>query len=348
MAVVLFHVTIALNEFYLDPFILGSLRDGQPRGLDLAGYGVSIFFVVSGFLITYLLQTEKKIQPIDVKKFYLRRILRIWPLYYLYLVLIVIIMLIIGLQLNVKPLFFYVFFAANVPFIVGNGIPLLSHYWSLGVEEQFYLFWPWVNKKVRSLILLLIALIFILIGAKITLHYYFPDSVIESVIYVTRFQCMMIGALGAVLYKQNNKLFLRAVDNKFIQLFCWGILILVAVNKFHIASVIDNEIISLVAMFIIIGQVNIKNRVVNLELNVLDFLGKISYGIYVIHPLVIFLLAKALNGVQINLSYKYMLVYFCILSTTVLFSYFSYKYFEKYFLNLKKKFTVVRSSDTKN
>ena len=59
MGVMMAHITIGLGEFGLNPHLFGTFSDGKPRGLDLAGYGVSIFFVLSGFLITFLLQAEK-------------------------------------------------------------------------------------------------------------------------------------------------------------------------------------------------------------------------------------------------------------------------------------------------
>src|ERR1044072_3982975 len=196
MAVVISHITLNLGEFHLNPFIFGSFQDGKPQGLNLAGYGVSIFFVISGFLITYLLQAEKEIQPVNIKKFYMRRILRIWPLYYIYLILVLATLLAFGIAINLKMLLLYVFFAANVPYVLDTALPLLAHYWSIGVEEQFYLFWPWLNKKTNALLTLTLALIIILLGAKISLHLFHPGSLFEAALHVTRFHCMLIGALG--------------------------------------------------------------------------------------------------------------------------------------------------------
>ncbi len=349
IAVVLSHITLALKEFNLNPHIFGTFQDGTPKGLTLAGYGVSIFFVLSGFLITYLLQAEKEVQPINVKKFYLRRILRIWPLYYLYLVIAVTTIAILDLGLDLKSLFLYLFYAANIPFIAGTALPFLEHYWSLGVEEQFYLFWPWFNKKIeKNIVPIIVFIIAILLGTKVFLHSFYPNTLLEDIITVTRFHCMMIGALGAILYNQKNKLFLLTTDNKIYQGSCWFIVLLVAINKFHLASIIDNEIICVVALGLIIGQIRINNRIINLEINVFDFLGKISYGIYVIHPLLIFFFSKIFGRANVSPPYKYFIVYFVILSTTILISYFSYTYFEKYFLNLKKKFVIIASTASAN
>ena len=246
LAVVVSHITLGLKEFQLNPYILGIAQDGTPKGLMLAGYGVSIFFVLSGFLITYLLQAEKEKGDIHIKKFYVRRILRIWPLYYLYLIIAVVCTLAYQQYFDVDILLFYIFYAANIPFIMGKTIGLIAHYWSLGVEEQFYLFWPLVNQKLPDafLIPVILGMIVLLFGTKVTLHFASPNSWIESAIHITRFHCMMIGAVGAILYKQKHGWFLWFADNKLTQLLAWIVLFLAAINRFHLASIIDNELIS--------------------------------------------------------------------------------------------------------
>lgn len=344
IAVVITHITIKLDEFGLDPYIFGTFKDGKPKGLILGPYGVSIFFVLSGFLITYLLLEEKLQTGINVRKFYLRRILRIWPLYYLYLAIALVTIAAFGLDMNVNSLFFYIFYAANIPSILVTTLPMLGHYWSLGVEEQFYLFWPWVIKKVNKLVLPLIVLIILLVGTKLFFHFYSPGSLVESAINITRFHCMMIGALGAIFYREKNKFVLSIMDNKISQALCWGLLFLTAVNKFHFISVIDNEIISMAAIFLIIGQINVKNRLINLETNVFDYLGKISYGIYVVHPLLIFLFSKLFFQLNIPSPYKYFIVFFVIIGITIFTAHLSYTYFEKYFMNFKKRFVIIKSS----
>lgn len=348
IAVVLTHITLKLDEFGLNPFIFGMHKDGTAKGVYLGSYGVTIFFVLSGFLITYLLAAEKAQSGISVKKFYFRRILRIWPLYYLYLAVSIITIMVFNLGLNRESLFFYIFYAANIPSILVTTLPLLGHYWSLGVEEQFYLFWPWVIKKIHNPVIPILTAIITLIVIKALLHFYHPDSFLESAIHITRFHCMMIGALGAIFYRQNNKLFLRIIDNKMAQIACWGVIFLVTINKFHFISIIDNEVIAVVSLFLIIGQINIKNRIVNLETSIFDYLGKISYGIYVIHPLLIFLFSRLLFQLNVPPLYKYFIVFFTIIAATILTAHLSYTYFEKYFLGLKKKFVVIKSSATKN
>lgn len=128
LAVVLSHITQSLKFFNLSPYIFGTLSNGGPKGLSLAANGVSIFFCLSGFLITYLLLSEKKVNSINVKKFYIRRLLRIWPLYYLYLLIVIIVAAIYGFGIDIKSLLLYLFFFCKYSKFVWNW---LNDGWSL-------------------------------------------------------------------------------------------------------------------------------------------------------------------------------------------------------------------------
>jgi len=349
IAVVISHITLSFRDFGLDPYIFGSYDDGSIRTLDLAGYGVSMFFALSGFLITYLLFKEKEINSINIKKFYVRRILRIWPLYYAYLFLCLAIHFIFNVDFSLKSSLYYLFYSANIPFVIGGTLPFLAHFWSLAVEEQFYMFWPWINKlRIKQITIFSILGVILLIGTKTYLHIFRPDTILEQFIHVTRFHCMMIGALGAVVFYNKSSFILKIATNKTIQFISWGIMFLVMINGYHIASFIDNEILTVITVVIILGQIT-KTSPLSLENNYFDFLGKISYGIYVIHPLLIFLYSKILHSITAFDTLNYLIVYSMILGTTILLSHLSYKYFESKFLKLKeKKFSVIRSSGTKN
>jgi peptidoglycan/LPS O-acetylase OafA/YrhL len=347
MGVMLSHITHSLDKYGLDSGIFGRFKDGKPIGLALAGSGVTIFFVLSGFLITYLLQAEQKEHgDIDIKKFYFRRILRIWPLYYLYLIVSLIVMLICGMSIDMTVLPYYILYGANIPFIMERTILPVGHYWSLGVEEQFYVFWPWVNKKFeRYLVPFILVFIALQVGATMFFHFFHPGWEVERLLTTTRFHCMMIGALGAIYYRRNNALFLKLTDNKITQAICWSAIFMLIINKFHIASVIDMEIISVVSVAVIIGQIRIQNRLINLDRPIFNFLGKISYGIYVIHPLMMMFFDRLPIGhLDMPHPLKYLVIYGSISGITILMAYLSYHYYEKPFLKLKKKFVVVDSS----
>lgn len=349
LAVVVSHVTLSLASFGLNPALLGTDSEGKPKGLLLAGFGVSIFFALSGFLITYLLLLEKDHTEISLAKFYIRRILRIWPLYYLYLLVVLGVLWITGTTPATSTLPFYLFFLPNVPFILGNPMPYLAHYWSIGVEEQFYLFWPILVKKIQDRLLTYsIAVAGILITLKLLLHVALPGSIAETAIHVTRFQCMLVGAIGAILHKERRLSVLRLLDNKLTQAVAWCVMFLIAINRFHVASVLDNEFVSLVAVALIIGQINRRHALFSLENEFFDFLGKISYGIYVMHPLVILLCATCLGQTGLPTPTRYALAYGTVLAITIGLAYLSYRYVETPFLKLKSRVTVVHSSGTRH
>ncbi len=352
LAVVISHITLGLGEFGLNNKIFGTDIEGNASGLNLAGYGVTIFFTLSGFLITFLLLKEKEETKLKIKEFYIRRILRIWPLYYLYFAISIITMLFYGLFVNGYSVPFYIFLAANVPFIIGGTLPFLAHYWSLGVEEQFYLFFPQIakfsNKRLFNisvaiiLILIFLKFIFWLLDRKYNLH------ILYLAINVTRFHTMLIGVVGAVLYYNKNKRFFSLSTHKVIQIISWTVVLLLALNKFHIASVIDGEIVSVITVFLIMGQITKRNNIINLENSFCDFIGKISYGIYVIHPILIFYFSKLLGHFNSDNWTNYLLVYMLITATTILTAYLSYEFYEKRFLKLKLKYSTVKSTNIKH
>lgn len=352
LAVVISHITLGLREFGLNNRIFGTDTDGNPRGLLLAGFGVSIFFTLSGFLITFLLLKEKEVNGyIKIKDFYIRRILRIWPLYYLYFFICLMSILGYSITYTKSSIPFYVFLAANIPFILGKTLPFLAHYWSLGVEEQFYLFFPQIAKQTnKRLLKTSIALIFILLFLKFTFWILYRKYSIELpflAISTTRFHAMLIGVVGAILYYGKNQKFLSVTTLKLSQIIAWTCIFFIAINKFHIASVIDEELVSIISVFLIMGQVTKRNNIVKLENKVCDFIGKISYGIYVIHPLLIFYFAKFLGHFTGTIT-NYLFVYFLITMATVLLAYLSYEFYEKKFLKLKARYGTIRSLNTKN
>lgn len=337
MAVVVFHLNMSLTRFHLPNL----------RSLDLAGFGVTIFFAISGFLITSLLLKEKDAQPIDIKKFYIRRVLRIWPLYFLFLGLSILTAYTYHIGSLPGSLPYYIFLAANIPFILDTALPFLGHYWSLGVEEQFYLFWPWLIKyrhKVLRTVAVFTVIYFLLRLFCRFIEYRWGYSLPYLAIQVTRFDCMSIGALGAVLAHNGRAWFFRFTTHKLTQVAAWAVILLLAFNKFHIASVADQEIVSVVTVCLIMNVSFNKDTLISLEYPVFDFLGKISYGIYVMHQLIIFYFAEVLSHFNISTPVKYPVIYAGVIGLTIGFAYLSYRFFEKPFLTLKHRFSIVRSA----
>lgn len=113
------------------------------------GFGVCLFFLLSAYLITELLQRERaRTGTIHVRSFYIRRILRIWPLYFFFLLLGSALGLIVhSWRISAARIFAFVFLAGNwYVAAVGFGKNPIFPLWSISLEEQFYLVWPWVAK----------------------------------------------------------------------------------------------------------------------------------------------------------------------------------------------------------
>ena len=293
----------------------------------MAGFGVTLFFVISGFLITFLLIKElNKTNTISIGKFYLRRIFRIWPIYYLFIFICFVVFQLTEEQqpLSNPQMWWYVFFAANIPFIFQNGILILVHYWSIGVEEQFYLFWPGLVKLSRSnlIVTATMLLVFFLILKLVFWYFLGNQSYLYRFISVTRFHCMMIGAVGAILYL-NKSIIINILQNKTVQFISWMLFLTMGIGFLYIPAVVSHEIIAVASLSMIVGQISVKERLFSLENYFFDFIGKVSYGMYVIHPLIVYLLSKFYKNLNIYLSLKYFLVYFSVIGLTILFAWIS-------------------------
>lgn len=314
--------------------------------IGLAHYSVTIFFTLSGFLITYLLFLEKEQKEISVKKFYIRRILRIWPLYFAYLLVACIISYIQTPEELPGSLPYYLFFAANVPAILLSTLPYLGHYWSLGVEEQFYLFWPWIIKRSGNVLkgVFLFTAIFLVIKLIVRL-FFFDESntIILRSFFITRFECMSIGGIGALLCLQKNKLFFKLTANNLTEIICWLCIGVIAANRFFVSPFVNHDIVAVITVCIIVNLSFNKKAIINLENRFFDFLGKISYGIYIIHPLVVIFFSRWINQFNLLAGWKYIILYSGVLLLTVILAWLSYEFFEKRFLRLKDRFSVVKT-----
>jgi peptidoglycan/LPS O-acetylase OafA/YrhL len=124
--------------------------------------GVSIFFVISGFLITHLLLREmRKTGTVSLKDFYIRRTFRIWPAFFFYLGIVVLLYWVHVFGIARRDVVAAGAFVFNYVPHVGN--PLVAHSWSLSVEEQFYLFWPILLLSFGSRRAIRIAVAFVLV-----------------------------------------------------------------------------------------------------------------------------------------------------------------------------------------
>jgi len=264
----------------------------------LGAFGVTLFFVLSGFLITYLLLSEKGATgSVDVRQFYIRRILRIWPLYYLlFLVAFFIVPHLDLFQVRFYSVpirdggglafFLYAFLLANVGFVY-RPIPYAGLLWSVAVEEQFYLAWPHIVKRAQRLPLLLFGLILLYVATKLAvpqLAALLGESTEElgALITRTRFSCMMIGALGAFYVFHQHGGVPRFLYSRSIQLVALiaFVALLLDVVRGGALSYVEDELISIVSCVLIINIATNPQTLIDLENRVLNYLGRVSYGLY--------------------------------------------------------------------
>ncbi|RYY46174.1 MAG: acyltransferase [Chitinophagaceae bacterium] len=313
---------------------------------------VTFFFVLSGFLIMwwFLEDTKGNVQKIDVKKFYLYRISRTWPLYFLLVSISLVVSIINGSfsgnEALLKRFALYFLFLPNSADIFYGPDVFLGPTWSLAVEEFFYLLFPLVlvqiprNKLFKRLVficfgtlLFSIALnpifISVTIGDKVSLpgivHY------LNIIADRYRFYSFLLGAISSYLVFNEVRLpdVLKFIGIKQkIQLFSLLLLLLFLCGiTFSFAT---QQIYScLFALFLYtITRVNYSSKFLNC--NFLKTGGKISYGIYMLHMLVVFRLVNQLNFL-IPVQNKFLNIFVSwslMLGLTYVISYISFYYFE--------------------
>ena len=302
--------------------------------------GVSLFFVLSGFLITRILLSTKDNKNYFYN-FYIKRSLRIFPLYYAFLIIYYYIFPIIAksnfIDFN-QQIYYWVYLQDFAQTFKWKNLFGPGHFWSLAVEEHFYLFWPlliyFFNKKKIFISIIVLIVVSILVRIVLTYNGY-------EVFYFTfsRMDELAVGALLAIL--ELNKRLINKNSYKFIILLFIVLLPTLAIFILNNASGNSSlQIIKFIllsfAYFSLIGFVitsndnNIIKRI--LKLKAFSYTGKISYGLYVYHPICFWMFNHffSTNHFLINLLGSFILT-FIIAST-------SYYFFESYFLKLKHYF----------
>jgi peptidoglycan/LPS O-acetylase OafA/YrhL len=321
------------------------------------GLGVSIFFVLSGFLITYLILREiDRNGRINVNDFYIRRFLRIWPLYYAVLIFVFLvypyIQSLFSIHVNVgsRPVFYW-FFLSNFDLIhLGQfhlpGSLLSGVTWSVAIEEQFYLLWPLLFFFIPKRYFLYIYFPFI-IGSLIFRSFYLDDPYQLYFNSLSVCSDLAIGGLSAYLILNNMKFkrfFELTTFRARVVIYIAGIIYLLFSDyyfNFHAFVLFKRLISSLFFVWIILDQnFNLGREMKLSKYKFMSYWGKYTYGLYLLHPIAFLLVTTVVKHYDIN-DDSFLRGMVKALITAILtfaLSYFSYNWFEKYFLKLKEKF----------
>lgn len=305
------------------------------------GMGVQIFFVLSGFLITYLLiQEHQSCGEISIGAFYLRRIFRIWPVYYL----------VMFLGIWVLPNLFSAFefcgsYWKNLLFLnnfdkgADCNSPQVKIAWSVAIEEQFYLIWPLIFAalyRTRALLIAAIALLFAGGACFIYLNqndYYFHS--LGNIHY------LMTGCAVAFLFPQVKTALSQMKLVRMLILF--SAVTIVVISRLYF----DwwwSVLLPVLYAGVIITLAATPNTVRSIP--GLHILGKYTYGMYMYHPAILVftkMLFDKMGWAYKNSGSVNMVMAILALIATVVISYISYVYFEKYFLRRKAQFSKVKT-----
>ena len=317
----------------------------MPLNSFIGSQAVTFFFVLSGFLITsFLLREKDRTGTIQVMSFFRRRALRIWPLYYVvlaagYLISIFVIrdtdsnILRNGFLLNALLL-------PNVAFVLDKIPEIIVQLWSLGTEEQFYFVWPFLIRRTtqRQLTraLLLIVACWLMVGVPI--HFLGGDR-LRALVFRTRIDCMAIGGLLslAVLYKDQAGSWMDRCY-RIIRHRATGLLGMVSFAALLAASYQWKlSLYQLYALLFGILIVRVSSRPGGwLETAPLKYLGKRSYGVYLLHHFMIYLVFKNIPSLlEIPGPWGDLAVFVLASLLTVLAAALSYRYLESPFLRTK-------------
>lgn len=308
------------------------------KAIAVGGFGVALFFVLSSYLITELLIREhSRTGRLDVKSFYIRRALRIWPLYFFFLLLVYFLIPQQSIYaLSGTYLAAMLLFAGNwaCVFFGGMGASVAGPLWSVSVEEQFYLAWPLIISRLGVKRLKTVCFVVIVIAnlTRIVMEKKGAGFVAFWCNTITWLDAIAAGALLA-LYLRGGVPRLSQVQR--VLLFAGGFIVWLMPARYS-EFLIYPDIVAY--PLIVAGSVMMLLAVLGSRFTnpILVYLGRISYGLYVWHVLALAIVSLLLT----KYSPLYALAGF---AATILLSAISYRWLEQPFLKLKKRFTHVAS-----
>jgi peptidoglycan/LPS O-acetylase OafA/YrhL len=256
--------------------------------------GVDVFFVLSGFLITHiLLRSKESKQPAGQKlrTFYIRRFFRIFPIYYLAITILIILN-----PMEYRSYCMYdLLYISNIKMgLQGDFSSVTPHFWSLAVEEQFYLFWPFLILFTRKNIIPYLLVLFLLLGLSFkiyyinTVHDFLISRSVGNLVYLSSG-----GILAYLFYKDNKNIKKLSFITPFL------IIIYLIMQFLSYSNLVNFPVLitlfvqySLCTFLVASFASGIKGVIGRIaESKFLIYLGKISYGLYIYHMLMVIPLA---------------------------------------------------------
>lgn len=311
-------------------------------------FGVPIFFALSGYLLTTLLQKElKETGRIDIRAFYMRRVLRIWPLYFL-------VVLIDGIgyplfthtPIHPEHLLGLVTFTANFQLLSPRStlsMPLMI-LWSVCIEEQFYLVWPWLNAKLSPLSIRLSAWLMALAAIGFRTGAAGAGWWWSGAWFHTLGHLDAIG-FGALAAMELGTFKLKPLERSLLTAGMFATVVVIGgmapISGINgpiplLPALLYTAVAAAAAIGVWALASSPKRYEGILALPTFAYLGRISYGLYALHTLVIAVLA-------FNQKLSWIVVMAVQLAATILIASLVYFGFEKPFLNLKARFQAIPS-----
>lgn len=318
----------------------------------LAFTGLDFFFVLSAFLITHRLLSEEQLKgKISLSRFFYRRCLRVWPLYFLTVVAGFAISFFaprMGIALEpLPPLWTFLTFTVNF-WMVEYGTSFLFFLvflWSICLEEQFYAV---LGLLMRFAFKMLLPLAVILVLASLCFRFVYANEPLMLLYHsVSLSGSFGMGIITAwVSFHYGNQICRLFANHRG---FWWGFYLLFLANlvlfpylyQHYPVNLLDRPILWLFMSLVIVDQcVSPKSFLPMGHWTSFRYLGKISYGMYVFHGIIILMVMHWPMITETNVFYILIVRPICIFALTVLAAFISFQYFEKPFLALKSKLSL--------
>jgi peptidoglycan/LPS O-acetylase OafA/YrhL len=319
--------------------------------LEYARFGVDLFFVLSGFLITGIL-TDSKGSRHYFRNFYARRALRIWPLYYLVLFVAFVVVPLFEPAMRptaagVWPAF--VFYVQNIALVHRDTYPFgLGATWSLAVEEQFYLTWPLLVFLLKKRTLAIFSVLLVVVSLSLRLSFHFHGAPLGFVHFFTlsRLDAIALGSLAALWLRSPSCTFVRWRIRAY-QFLGFGVAgtILARILMHRNSSIIGYTFLA-IAFTGLLGisltsdpRSSLLGR--SLSAHWLRYIGRISYGIYLLHYPLFILWARFVDTLGFYRAHKMagnLLAFVGQIALATIAASISWRFFEEPILRLKELF----------